>query len=176
MLRARFFRFEVRLFGTAIVVEVVRESIIEKERLPRFTAAPSLLLRLLRWRVGGLRRRYGSQRVPSRVDGNARGTLARAEIEIYTAGGTQPFAVLPAVKKSRYREKPLFTDNGPEIDFVDTWIQWIDVRVVGLFVIRIKMAVIRPRPCVRLQAPAEGTVHRRRSDRASKPGPTAESP
>jgi hypothetical protein len=81
VLRARFFLFEVRLFGTAIVLSVVIQVNYSGELLRKLIA-------------------NCAQRVPSCVGGD-RLALARAEVQIGSARRAQPLAIVSALHVRR---------------------------------------------------------------------------
>ena len=91
VLRARFFRFDVRRFGTAIVVSV---------------SGDALLLRSFP---------QGAQRIPAAL--GDRRAAARAFVQISAAPRAQAAAPLTALRETRRGEQPLLTRRRSEIQF-----------------------------------------------------------
>lgn len=109
VLRARFFRFDVRRFGTAMGLYtkmVVRTCLF-----------------------GGPAR--GAERVPAGV--GRRRTITRAGIQVGTAPLAEALAVGPALEERRCDQQPLLTDSMPEIQLVRSGVDHEHIRILRLF-------------------------------------------
>src|SRR5438270_1206176 len=107
VLRARFFRLEVRRFGTAIgqVALVVGYSV-------------------------SVFRLNAPQRVPARIA--RRVAVAGSVVQVFTARRAQAFAFLPADGVSRNVQHPLLADDWTQIELVGTLVQHVYVGIVRL--------------------------------------------
>lgn len=105
VLRARFFRFDVRRFGTAIAYQSIR-----KVRL------------LVRFGAQGL------QRIQTAVGfGRA---FARTGVHVRSAARTNPCTIIPAHSVIWHSKQPLLTHRGPEVDLPGSWPDLKYVRII----------------------------------------------
>ena len=104
--RARFFLFDVRRFGTAIV-----DFQFECRAFSGQLAADC------------------PQRVPTAFS-SCGSTVARPAVQFNTTGRTQTFAVIPAKNEARDRQQPKLPDCGTQIERMRVRIERIDVRII----------------------------------------------
>ena len=118
VLRARFFRFEVRLFGTAMVVESCwwLESGGRGMRGENLSRGDVELL----------------QRVPPRV-GRFRRAFVRPGVEIGPAARAEPLAVWATEREGWCGEQPLLTERGAKVELDRRAFVHVHVRFVRVF-------------------------------------------
>ena len=121
VLRARFFRFEVRRLGTAIGLSC---GAFEGQAGVGVSPRPECYVVLLR----GLLEL--AERVPTRVGLVAR-ALVGTSIEIGATVCTQAFAVLTTQSERRRREQPLLAQDRSQIDLCLARVELIDIGIVG---------------------------------------------